>query len=646
MDTIEFVCHCPACMAARGEFSASAAGDTVADQASAAGKAVFSAGQIAKQLTTQWGSASEGTIRDWHASTISYSLPNASPAGVEAAGFKTMTATMKAYATEAFSLWDDLIAPHLVQTTGAANISFAYSSTTQGGGTYTAMAGTVQPGGDVALTSAKVWINSTWATQDKDNDFYYGSYGFMTYMHEIGHALGLSHPGTYDASSGKVLSYANSAEYAQDTQQYTLMSYWKANAADASVDHTGADDRWHYAATPLLDDILAIQSLYGADMTTRTGDTVYGFHSTADRAEFSFDANPDPVIAIWDAGGHDTLDASGYATDQLINLNPGTMSSIGHLTDNVGIAYNTWIETAIGGSGSDLILGNAVGNTLIGGDGNDAIDGGAGDDLIFGDAGDDRLIGGTGNDEVHGGIGNDILFGGDGNDYLLGEDGHDFIGGGAGHDYISGGAGDDVIFGEDGNDQIFGDAGNDWIDGGAGNDTIRGGDGDDTVFGGDGNDELHGEGGNDFIGGGAGDDYITGGAGNDVIFGEDGNDQIFGDAGNDTLFGGAGNDTIRGGDGNDRIDGGPGDDVLWGEQGADTFVFQAGFGHDAVMDFAPMGADHDVIELSNAYAGSFDQVMSHAVQVGGDVVFDFGSDVLTLKNVALASLNASDFHFV
>jgi serralysin len=61
---------------------------------------------------------------------------------------------------------------------------------------------------------------------------YFGGYGFITYLHEIGHALGLSHPGTYNAGQG-TLSYGNSAEYFQDTRKYTVMSYWDADEAEA-----------------------------------------------------------------------------------------------------------------------------------------------------------------------------------------------------------------------------------------------------------------------------------------------------------------------------------------------------------------------------------------------------------------------------
>ncbi|MGJ3628303.1 hypothetical protein AB5I41_17525 [Sphingomonas sp. MMS24-JH45] len=46
-----------------------------------------------------------------------------------------------------------------------------------------------------------------------------------------------------------------------------------------------------YAATPLIHDIATIQKLYGVDTTTRTGNTVYGFNSTANRSEYDFTQN-------------------------------------------------------------------------------------------------------------------------------------------------------------------------------------------------------------------------------------------------------------------------------------------------------------------------------------------------------------------
>ena len=147
------------------------------------------------------------------------------------------------------------------------------------------------------------------------------------------------------------------------------MSYWDADDAE-TVDHYNQSGVWSYDA-PLLHDIAAVQAAYGADMTTRIGNTIYGFNSNAGRAVFDFTQNVNPIIAIWDAGGIDTLDGSGYSTAQFIDLNPGSYSSMGYLTDNVAIAFGATIENAVGGSGADKIKSNSVSNVLTGGQGYD-----------------------------------------------------------------------------------------------------------------------------------------------------------------------------------------------------------------------------------------------------------------------------------
>ena len=121
----------------------------------------------------------------------------------------------------------------------------------------------------------------------------------------------------------------------------------------------------------------------------RTGDTVYGFNSNAG-AVFNFgNYTSAPALTIYDSGGNDTLDCSGYSAAQTIDLHAGAFSSVGGLVNNIGIALNAIIEKAIGGSGNDTLIANDSGCTLSGGGGNDTLIGGAGND---------RLIGGSGVD--------------------------------------------------------------------------------------------------------------------------------------------------------------------------------------------------------------------------------------------------------
>jgi serralysin len=128
----------------------------------------------------------------------------------------------------------------------------------------------------------------------------------------------------------------------------------------------------------LLDDIAAIQRLYGANMTTRVGNTTYGFNSNADDSAYHMDGDKQAVFSIWDAGGINTLDLSGYSTNQRLDLRQGEFSNAGVLTKNISIALGAIIQNGIGGQGNDTIIGNDSDNELTGNKGNDGIDGGAG----------------------------------------------------------------------------------------------------------------------------------------------------------------------------------------------------------------------------------------------------------------------------
>src|SRR4051794_20089326 len=203
-----------------------------------------------------------------------------------------------------------------------------------------------------------------------------GDYNWLALIHEVGHALGLEHPGSYNAAPGVSITYNNNAEYVEDTRQYTVMSYFGA-------DFTGAT-HFVFNETPGLDDIAAIQRLYGANNSTRLGDNTYGFNSNVGGV-FSITSSIQQVVfAIWDAGGKDTLDFSGYSQTQTIDLRADHFSSVGGATYNVAIGLGVTIENGVGGSGSDTIFGNSANNVLRGGSGNDTLDGGAGiDTAVF-----------------------------------------------------------------------------------------------------------------------------------------------------------------------------------------------------------------------------------------------------------------------
>lgn len=183
----------------------------------------------------------------------------------------------------------------------------------------------------------------------------------------------------------------------------------------------------------------------------------------------------------------------------------------------MGIAYGTVVERAFGGSGNDVIAGNASANVLRGNNGNDALNGGSGNDTLEGGAGADTLNGGVGRDVMTGGSANDSYIvdnvldqinevGGGGTAdrvtasisfSLALDDNIEFIAttNGAGMQAlnltgnniaqaVTGNAAANNLMGLGGGDRLFGLGGADHLDGGTGNDTLSGGLGRDVLQGG------------------------------------------------------------------------------------------------------------------------------------------------------------------
>ena len=223
--------------------------------------------------------------------------------------------------------------------------------------------------------AADVWINSSHATED----WSVGSFNYLSLIHEIGHGLGLKHPGMNNE-----FGTSDPAPYlptALDYKNYTVMSYNESK-------YLFLDDSHHTyiivnPETPMVYDIAAIQYLYGANTAYRTGNDIY-----------TFDPSHPFYKSLWDAGGNDTIDISNFSTSCTIDLTPGHYSSLRYInhgtgdnlydgTNNLGIAFGTIIENATGGSGNDYIIGNDAANKLNGGGGNDTLDGGSGTDTAI-----------------------------------------------------------------------------------------------------------------------------------------------------------------------------------------------------------------------------------------------------------------------
>jgi serralysin len=328
-------------------------------------------------------------------------------------GFVAFTAEQRDAARAAIQLWDDLIAPKFVEQNGAG-ADIVYMNTTTGpaqAAAYTPFLGGGH--GRFGKIQGDAFINPD---QGDNFDLQPGGYGQTTLVHETGHAIGLEHPGDYNFSVGGVITYDHDAVYFQDSYQYSIMSYFDASNTGSTGFVNWVTGFAQTPQTPMIDDIAAVQKMYGADLTTRTGDTTYGFNSNADREVFDFTQNKNPFLTIYDAGGHDTLDLSGFSHPSVLDLREGHFSSgfgeqanagqlnalygtdfsqdlwtaifegrtniPGFLSDNIGIAYGTVIEDGKTGSGNDILIGNDVANRLDGGAGSDRYTGGAGADTF------------------------------------------------------------------------------------------------------------------------------------------------------------------------------------------------------------------------------------------------------------------------
>ena len=223
-----------------------------------------------------------------------------------------------------------------------------------------------------------------------------GTYGWQTIVHEIGHALGLKHPGNYNAGGGGAAGPFLSA--AADNQRNSVMSYnspsdgrifsYTIKKSGTGVSFSGTASS-ACVTTFMPYDITALQYLYGANSKAAT------FTPTT-----TFTNKWCSFATLWAPAADSAIDCSTVTGDNLIDMRDNAYSSINikpqnpadlalypsflrayssnnsyYGLNNVGIAAGSAVTRAWGGGGRDVIFANL--------DSSISLDGGAGNDLAY-----------------------------------------------------------------------------------------------------------------------------------------------------------------------------------------------------------------------------------------------------------------------
>lgn len=316
----------------------------------------------------------------------------------DAAGFQALGSAQRERVRDAFGYLSQIIGVAFTEVASGGDIQY-------GSNVQAASAGYARYPNE----GSQVFIANNQAGYDGGWDE--GSHNWVTLLHETAHALGLKHPGNYNAGGGGTPGPYLAAS--ADNRNNTLMSYKDAsNMTRIRYDNGSFTKGTVSASTFQAYDIAALQYLYGA--STSVTARAYGW-----------DAGEKVNATLWNPNAGSEINLSNQTGTNIVDLRAGRKSSIGIVDaygempfskaeyaalksggkaltsilgrptytgqNNLTIAAGSQFTRGIGGSGSDSFVAHAAGGFL---------DGGAGDDRFFWTGGNLEVVGGEGNDTL------------------------------------------------------------------------------------------------------------------------------------------------------------------------------------------------------------------------------------------------------